>query len=86
MDAMPPAATRMMKKRKEAAALAEPAAASDNASPATPMLSSTPAMKKGKMTGKKKAAKPVDLCVLPLWAKTTNSASHHVLAIAQRQK
>jgi hypothetical protein len=43
-------------------------------------------MKKGKTTSKKKAAKPVDLCAALMWAKTTNSASHCIVAIAHGQK
>ncbi len=50
------------------------------------MPSTAPAMKKGKMTGKKKAAKPVNLCAMPMWAKMTNNPSHCVMAIAHRQK
>jgi hypothetical protein len=78
---------RTNKKRKKAAAPAEPAAVTNNPSTATPMPSTAPAMKKDKTTGKKKAAKPVDLRVTPMWANTTNGAtSHPVVAIAHRQK
>jgi hypothetical protein len=38
------------------------------------------------MTGKKKAAKPVNLHVMLMWAKMIDGASHHVVAIAQGQK
>ncbi len=86
INAVPPAAARTKKKRKKAAAPAVPTAASDDAATATPTLSTAPATKKGKTTGKKKAAKPVDLCSTPMWAKTTDGASHCVVAIAHRQK
>jgi hypothetical protein len=61
-------------------------AASDNALTATPTPSTAPTTKKGKTTGKKKAAKPIDLCMMPMWAKTTNGASHCVMAITNGQK
>ncbi len=83
---VPPAAARTKKKRKKAAALAMPAAASNNASTAMPTPSTAHATKKGKMTGKKKAAKPINLCTMPMWAKTTNGASHCIMAIAPGQK
>ncbi len=38
------------------------------------------------MAGKKKAAKPVNLRTTPMWEKTTNGASHCVVAIAPGQK
>jgi hypothetical protein len=50
------------------------------------MLSTTPATKKGKMTGKKKATKPINLCAMPMWAKMTDGPSHCVQAIAHGQK
>jgi hypothetical protein len=65
---VPPAAARM-KKRKKAAAAAAPAAASNDASAATPTSSTAPATQKGKTTGEKKSAKPVDLHVMLMWAK-----------------
>ncbi len=51
-----------------------------------PTTSTTPATNKGKTTSKKEAAKPINLCAMPIWAKTTNVASHHVMAIAHGQK
>ncbi len=44
-----------------------------------------PRHKYGQTTNKKKAAKPVDLCMTLMWGKTTNSASHPVVAIAHGQ-
>jgi hypothetical protein len=86
MDAMPPAAARTKMKRKKAAAPAAPEAASDNASTVMPMPSTAPSTRMGKTTGKKKSAKPVNLCATPMWAKTTNGASHCIVAIAHGQK
>jgi hypothetical protein len=43
-------------------------------------------MKEGKMTIKKKAAKPIDLHAIPMWTKMTNGASHCIVAIAHGQK
>ncbi len=77
---------RTKKKRKKAAALAVPVAASDNVLTATLTPSTAPAMKKGKTTNKKKATEPIDLCTMLMWAKMTNGASHHVVAIAHGQK
>jgi hypothetical protein len=82
---VPLAAARTKKKRKKATAPAEPMAASNDASTAMPMPSTAPATK-SKMAGKKKAADPVDLCTMPMWAKTTNGAIHCVVAIAHGQK
>ncbi len=86
MDAMPPAAARTKKTRKKAAALAPPAVASNDALATTPTLSTAPTTKKGKTTGNKKATEPIDLCAAPMWAKTTNSKSHCVMAITHGQK
>jgi hypothetical protein len=86
IHAVPPAAARTKKKRNKAAALAVPAAASNNALTVTPTLSTAPATKKGKRTGKKKAAKPIDLHAAPMWAKRTDGASHCTVAIAHGQK
>jgi hypothetical protein len=61
-----PAATRMKRKRRKAAALAGPVAVSNDASAAMSMPSTAPATKKGKITGKKKALEPVDLCTTPI--------------------
>ncbi len=83
---VPTAAARTKKKRKKAAAPAVPEAAPDNASTAMPRPSSAPTTKKGKTTGKKKAAKPVNLCAMPMWAKTTDNTSHRIVAIAHGQK
>jgi hypothetical protein len=85
MDAVPPGAARIKKKRKEAAALAASGAASNNESTAAPTPSIAPATKKGKMTSKKKAARPIDLCTTPMWAKTTNGANHCIMAIAHKK-
>jgi hypothetical protein len=85
MDAVPPAVARTKKKRK-AAALAAPAATSDNASTAMPPPSTAPATKKGKSTGKKKSAKPIDLRTLPMWVSTANLNKHRIMAIAHEQK
>jgi hypothetical protein len=38
------------------------------------------------MTGKKKAAEPVNLCVMPIWAKITDVASYCIVKIAHGQK
>ncbi len=59
--------------------------APDNASTATPQLPTGPAGKKSKATKKKKAAKPVDLCTLPMWVLTTNLKKHCIMAIAYKQ-
>ncbi len=83
---VPCAIERTKKKRKKATALAAPVAASDNALSLMPTQYTAPATKKGKMTSKKKAAKPVNLCVKPMRAKTTKGASHHIVAITHRQK
>jgi hypothetical protein len=78
--------TRTKKKRKKAAATAALVAISDNASTALSMPSTAHTTKKGKTTGKKKAAKPVDLCATPMWTKTNDGTSHHIVAIAHGQK
>jgi hypothetical protein len=70
---VPSAAARTKQKRKKATALAAPAATSNNTLAAPPTPSTAPAMKKGKTTGKKKAAKPVNLCTTPVWVKRTNA-------------
>jgi hypothetical protein len=41
---------------------------------------------KGKTASKKKATKPIALCATQMWVKTTDGASHPVVAIAHRQK
>jgi hypothetical protein len=79
---VPSAAAWTKKKSKKATAPAAPAAASNNASTAMPMASTAPATKKGRTTGKKKAAKPIDLCLTLMWAKTTNGASHCVVGLS----
>jgi hypothetical protein len=71
---------------KKANALAEPAAVSEDVLTAMPTPSTTPATKKGKMTGKKKATMPVDLQAMPMWLKTTDGASQCIMAIAHGQK
>jgi hypothetical protein len=86
MDAVLPAAARTKKKRKKAAALAAPATASNDALTAMPMPSTTPTTKKGKATGKKKAAEPIDLWAMPMWAKMTKGAGHCIMAITHWQK
>jgi hypothetical protein len=51
------------------------------------MPSNSPTTKKGKTTGKKKAAKPIGLCAALLWVKTrTNVASRCIMAITHGQK
>ncbi len=82
----PSATARTKKKRKKAAAPAAPAAASNDALTATPTLSTAPATKKSKTIGKKKAAKPIDLRPMPIWAKTTDGASHCIVATTHGQK
>jgi hypothetical protein len=82
MDAVPPAATRMKKERKKAAQ----AATSDFALTAMPPLSTAPAMNKGKLTGKKKSTKSINLWTLLMWVSTTNLKKHCVVAIAHKQK
>jgi len=86
IDVVPHAATRTKKKRKKATPVAAPAAATDNASTATPTPSTAPTMKKGKTTGKKKFAEPIDLRTLPMWVSTTDLAKHHVRAIVHQRK
>ena len=61
LDAAPHAAARTKKKRKKDTPVAAPAAATDDASTATSTPSTAPTTKKGKMTGKKKSAEPIDL-------------------------
>ncbi len=58
----------------------------DDASTVTPQLPTALAGKKSKVTKKKKAAKPVNLCALPMWVSTTNLKKHRVVAIAHKQK
>jgi hypothetical protein len=86
MDAAPHAAARTKKKRKKAMPVAAPAAATDNASTAMPTSTTAPATKKGKTTGKKKSAKPIDLWTSPMFVSTTDLAMHRVRAIAHQQK
>jgi hypothetical protein len=83
---VPSAAARTKKKWKKATAPTTPAAASGGASTAMPTRSTTPTMKKGTKTGKKKAAKPIDLHGMPMWATTTDSTSQCITAIAHGQK
>jgi hypothetical protein len=66
--------------------VAAPAAATDDASTATPTPSTAPTTKKGKTTGKKKSAKPINLRASPMWALMTNLAKHCVRAIAHEKK
>ena len=61
MDTMPHTTARMKKKRKKAMPVAAPAAATDDASTAALTPSTAPATKKGKTTGKKKSAEPINL-------------------------
>ena len=66
--------------------MAAPAAATDDTSTAMPMPSTAPTTKKGKTTGKKKSAKPINLRASPMWALMTNLAKHCVRAIAHEKK
>ena len=92
LPALPPmdlalhAATRTKKKRKKATPVAAPAAATNDALTAMPTPSTAPTMKKGKMTGKKKSAEPIDLQMSPMWVSMTDLAKHHVMAISHQQK
>ena len=86
LSMVPPAVTRTKKKRKKATAAAAPAAASNDTSAATPMPSTAPATKKGKTTGKKKSAEPIDLRTSPMFVSTTDLAMHRIRAIAHQQK
>jgi hypothetical protein len=86
MDTVPPTAARTKKKRKKATAPVAPAATSDNALTATPPPSTAPATKKGKLPGKKKSAKPIDLWTLRMWVLTTNLKKHCFVVIAHKQK
>jgi hypothetical protein len=86
IDAAPHAATRTKKKRKKDTPVAAPAAATDDASTATSTPSTIPTTKKGKTTGKKKSAEPIDLRTSPMWVSTTDLAKHRVVAIAHEQK
>jgi len=86
MDAAPHAAGRMKKKRKKATPVAAPAAATDNTLTAMPTSTTAPATKKGKTTGKKKSAEPIDLWTSPMFVSTTDLAMHRVRAIAHQQK
>ncbi len=83
---VPSTAARTKKNEKKAAALAVPAVAFNNALTAMPTPSTTSAMKKGKMTVKKKAAKPVNLWEMLMWAKMFDGTSHCIVAIAHGQK
>jgi hypothetical protein len=86
IDAAPHAAARTKKKRKKATPVAAPAAATDDASTATSTPSTAPTTKKGKTTGKKESAEPIDLRTSPMWVSTTDLAKHRVVAIAHEQK
>ncbi len=86
MDAAPHATLRTKKKRKKTTPAAAPAAATDDASTATPTPTTAPATKKGKMTGKKKSAEPINLRTSPMFVSTTDLAMHCVKAIAHLQK
>jgi hypothetical protein len=86
IDAAPHAAARTKKKRKKDTPVAAPAAATDDASTATSTPSTAPTTKKGKTTGKKKSAEPIDLRMSPMWVSTTDLAKHRVVAIAHEQK
>ena len=77
IDAAPHAAARTKKKRKKATPVAASAAATDDASTATSTPSTAPTTKKGKTTGKKKSAEPIDLRTSPMWVSTPNLASHY---------
>jgi hypothetical protein len=61
IDAAPHAAARTKKKRKKATPVAAPAAATNDTSTTMSTPSTAPTTKKGKMTGKKKSAEPIDL-------------------------
>lgn len=63
-----------------------PVAGTDDASAGTLTPSTAPAMKKAKMTNKKKAAKPIDLIKTPMYVITTNSKKRPVAAISHGQK
>jgi hypothetical protein len=56
----------MKNKRKKSTALAALAATSHDALTGMPTLSTAPTTKKGKTTGKKKAAEPIDLHAMPM--------------------
>ena len=86
MDTAPHAATRTKKKRKKVMPAAASAAATDNASTAMPTSTTAPATKKGKTTGKKKSAEPIDLQTSPMCVSMTDLAMHHVKVIAHQQK
>ena len=66
--------------------MAAPAAATDDASTATPTPSTAPTTKKGKTTGKMKSAEQIDLRTSSMWVSTTDLAKHRVRVIAHQQK
>ncbi len=86
IDAAPHAAARTKKNRKKDTPVAAPVVATDDASTATSTPYTAHTTKKGKTTGKKKSAKPIDLRTSPMWVSTTDLAKHRVVAIAHEQK